>query len=80
MRNKLRSTAERLMRMVVQADKGYYHLKLNYHNVEDNVTIMHEDLNTWKTKTLHVKLSDSTGKPGEQRILLIVAFRRLYPP
>jgi hypothetical protein len=47
------------MRMAVQAGKGYTHLKLNYHNVENNVTIMQEGLNTWKTKTLCGKLPDS---------------------
>jgi len=60
--NKFRSTEERLMRRAVQADKGYTHLKLNDQNVEDDVTIAQEDLNTWKTKTLHGKLPDSVQK------------------
>jgi len=34
------------MRRDVQTDKGYTHLKLNDKNVEDDVTIIQEDLNT----------------------------------
>ena len=49
-------------RLAVQADKGYTHLKLNDQNVEDDVTITQEDLNTWKTKTEHGKLPDCLQK------------------
>jgi len=46
------------MRLVVQVDKGYTHLKLNDQNMEDDITIIQENLNIWKTKTLHGKLPD----------------------
>ena len=47
------------MRLTVQVDKGYTLLKRNDQNVEDDVTIQQEDLNTQKTKTQHGKLQDS---------------------
>ena len=46
----MRSTEERLMRLAVQADEGHTRLKLNDQNMEDDVTITQEDLNTWKKK------------------------------
>ena len=55
----MKSTEERLMRLTVQVDKGYTLLKRNDQNVEDDVTIQQEDLNTQKTKTQHGKLQDS---------------------
>ena len=42
----MKSTEERLMRLTVQVDKGYTLLKRNDQNVEDDVTIQQEDLNT----------------------------------
>jgi len=50
------------MRMAVQADQGHILLKLNDQNMEDDVTITQEDLNTWKIKILHGKLPNSTRK------------------
>jgi lipopolysaccharide export system protein LptA len=37
------------MRLAMQADKGYTHLKLNDQIVEGDVTVTQGDLNTWKT-------------------------------
>jgi hypothetical protein len=51
----------------VQADKGYTHLKLNDQNVEEDVTITQEVLNTWKTKILHGKLPDCLQKNDVDR-------------
>ena len=48
-RNKLGSTEECLMRLAVQADKGYTALKLNN---QSDVTVTERGLNIWKTKTL----------------------------
>jgi len=46
-RNKVRSREECRMRLDLKADKGYTPLKLNGHqNVEDDVAIAQEDLNT----------------------------------
>jgi len=45
MGNKLRSTEKCLMRL---ADKEYNPLKLNIQNMEDDITISEEDLNTWR--------------------------------
>jgi hypothetical protein len=59
MGNKLRSTEKCLMRL---ADKGYTPLKLNVQNMEDYITISEEDLNTWRTQTLHGKFLNSVGK------------------
>jgi hypothetical protein len=59
MGNKLRSAEKCLMRLAVQAGKGYTPLKLNVQNVEDDVTISEEDLNTWRTKTQHGKFPNS---------------------
>ena len=47
------------MRLAVQADEGYTPLKLSVQNMEDDVTISEEDMNTWKTKTLHGKILNS---------------------
>jgi hypothetical protein len=46
MGNKLRSTEKCLMRL---ADKGYTSLKLNVQNMDDDITISEEELNTWST-------------------------------
>ena len=46
------STEDRLMRLAVQADKGYTALRLSDKNVEGDLTATLEDLNTWKTETL----------------------------
>jgi hypothetical protein len=62
MRNKVRSTEEHLIRLAVQADQGYTPFKLNDQNVEDDVTITQEDLNTWKIKIPHGKSPNSTRK------------------
>jgi hypothetical protein len=41
------------------ADKGYTPLKLNVQDMEDDITISEEDLNTWRTQTLHGKFLNS---------------------
>jgi len=50
------------MRLAVQADEGYTPLKLNDQNMEYDVTITQEDLNTWKIKIPHGKFPNSTRK------------------
>jgi hypothetical protein len=50
------------MRLAVQAYQGHTPLKLNDQNVEEDVTITQEDLNTWKIKILHGKFPNSTRK------------------
>ena len=55
MRNKVRSTEERLKRLAVQSYKGYTPFKLNEQIVEDDVTITHENLNIWGKNPLHGK-------------------------
>ena len=49
------STEDRLMRLAVQADKGYTALRLSDKNVDGDVTATQEDLNTCKTETLDGK-------------------------
>lgn len=53
----MRSTEERLVTLAVQAHKGYIPFKLNDHDVEDDVTITQENLNTQKKKTLRGKFT-----------------------
>jgi hypothetical protein len=60
MRNKLKSTEERLKRLAVlavQAHKGHTPFKLKDQSVEDDVlvTITQENLNIWEKITLHGK-------------------------
>jgi len=50
------------MRVAAQAEKGYSLLKVNDPNKDDDVIITQEDLNTWKTKTLHGKFQKSLQK------------------
>jgi len=61
-RNRFRSTEEHLTRLAAQAEKGYSLLKLNDQNMEDDIITTQEDLNTWKTKTLHKKFPNSLQK------------------
>jgi hypothetical protein len=56
MGNKVRSTEKCIMRL---ADKGYTPLKLNVQNMEDDITISEENMNTWRTQTLHGKFPNS---------------------
>jgi hypothetical protein len=46
------------MRLAMQADQGYTAFKLNDKNVKSDLTVTQEDLNTWKTETLHGKYSN----------------------
>jgi hypothetical protein len=46
----------------MQADKGCTDLKQNDQNVENDVMVTHEDMNTWKTKTLQGKFPQSLQK------------------
>jgi len=41
------------------ADTGYTPLQLNVQNMEDDITISEEDLNTWRMQTLHGKFLNS---------------------
>jgi hypothetical protein len=62
MRNKVRSTEERLKRLAVQAHKGYTPFKINEQIVE-NVTITQENLNIWGENPAARKIPTlSTGK------------------
>jgi hypothetical protein len=45
------------MGLALQEDKGYTALKLNDKNVEGNMKVTQEDLNTRKTETMDRKLS-----------------------
>jgi len=51
----VRSIEERPKRMAVQPHKGYAPFKLNEQIVEDDVTIIQENLNIWEKKSLHGK-------------------------
>jgi hypothetical protein len=63
MRNKVRSTEERLKRQAVRAHKGHAPFKLNEQIVEDDVTITQENLNIWGKKKPAWKIPTlSTGK------------------
>jgi len=56
MGNKLRSTEKCLLRL---AYKGYIPLKLNVQNMDDDITISEEELNTWRTQTPHGRFPNS---------------------
>jgi hypothetical protein len=56
-------------------------LKLNEQNMEDDVITAQEDLNTWKTKTLQGKLSNSLQKNhvDKESSLLWLSTGYIYP-
>jgi hypothetical protein len=60
MAKKLQATDECLLRLAVQADKGYTPAKLIDQNVDGDVTGTH--LNTCKTKNLHGKFANLLQK------------------
>jgi len=62
MRNKVRSTEERLKRLAVQAHQGYTPFEINEQIVEDVVTITQENLNIWGGKTRCMENSHSIYK------------------
>jgi len=76
-----RSTEERLMRLVAQAAKGSSLLKLNDQNTQDDVILTQEDVNTWKTKTLHGKSQNSLQKNyvDNESSLLWLSAGFIYP-
>jgi len=80
-RSKFKSTEEHLMRLAAQAEKGYSLLKLNDQNMEDDIIITQEDLNTWKTKTLHEKFPNSLQKNhvDKNSSLLWLSAGYIYP-
>jgi hypothetical protein len=59
----------------------YTPLKLNDQNVEDDMTISQEDLNTWKTKTLHGKFPNSVQEyhVDKESSLLWLSADSIYP-
>jgi len=63
-----------------QAEKGYSLLKLNDQSMGDDV-IIQEDLNTWKTKTLHGKFPNSLqqNRVDKQSFLLWMSAGCIYP-
>jgi len=79
-RTKFGSTEVNLTRLAAQAEKGYSLLKLNDQNMEDDL-ITQEDLNTWKTKTLHEKFPNSLQKNhvAKESSLLWLSTGYIYP-
>jgi len=69
------------MRLAAQTERRYSLLKLNDQNTDDDVTITQEDLNTWKTKTLHGKFPNSLQKNhvDKESSLLLLSTGYIYP-